>query len=79
MINKISYSVLKAYYNAKAKVEKLKNEEAGMETIEAVILIAIAVVVAALVLNFLTGSDGNGGIVKQLFDKIGGKINNMFK
>ena len=75
---KAMLALQKTYWNAKNKINTLKNEESGMETLEVVILIVIAVILAVLVLNFLTGSDGNGGIVKQLFDEIADKLSNLF-
>ncbi len=77
-MTKAMLAIQKKYWSAKNKLNELKNDESGMETLEVVILIVIAVIVAMLVLNFLTGSDGNGGIVSQLFQGIADRLKALF-
>lgn len=78
MFDKMALAVFGAYYKAKAKLVSLSKEEDGMETIETVILIAIAVIIAGVLLNFLTGEDGKGGIISQIFKKITDAVTKMF-
>ena len=54
MFDKFAISCFSTYYKAKAKFEKLCKAEDGMETLETIILIAIAVIVAGFIINFLT-------------------------
>ena len=81
MFDKFAVSCLTTYYKAKAKFEKLGKSEDGMETIETVILIAIAVIVAGFIINFLTkGKFGNSdkGLVGYIFERVGEAIKDMF-
>ena len=83
MIDKFAVSCMTTYYKAKAKVEKLCKAEDGMETIETVILIAIAVIIAGFVINFLTrgqfGEEGNEqGLIGYIFTLVGNAIRGMF-
>lgn len=75
MLDKMALAVFSAYYKMKAKVMNMKDEEDGMETVEAVILIAVAVIVAGIVVNQLTQKDwGSGeetGLIGYIFWKIG--------
>lgn len=75
---KAMLAIQKTYWNAKNKINTLKNEECGMETLEVVILIVIAVILASLVLNFLTGTDGNPGIIQQIFSNLTAKLGDLF-
>ena len=78
MLDKMAFAVYSSYLKAKAKLMKLGQEEDGMETLETVILIAVAVVVAGVIVNILTkGSDGKG-LIGNIFDTILEKINNLF-
>lgn len=77
MLEKAMFAVYSAYWNAKLKLMKLANEEDGMQTIEAVILIAIAVIVAAFIVNALTGDDNGKGLIDRIFDAIVEKLKDM--
>lgn len=68
------------YLKAKLELMKLEQEEDGLETIETVILIGIAVVIAVILLNLLTGSnhDGKDGLIHTIFDSIEDKIKELF-
>lgn len=88
MFDKFAVSCFTTYYkakaSAKAKIEKLTSGEDGMETLETIIIVAIAVVVAGFIINFLTrgkfgDSDSNQGLVGYMFDKIGAAITDIFK
>ncbi len=68
MLDKMALSLYRAYWSAKLRLMKLGQEEDGMETLETVILIAVAVVIAGAVVGIL---DNNGnGFIKDLFDAI---------
>ncbi|MBR5363260.1 MAG: hypothetical protein IK134_08065 [Oscillospiraceae bacterium] len=81
MIDKFAVSCMTTYYKAKAKFEKLCKGEDGMETLETIILIAIAVIVASFIINFLTKGKFEGsdkGLIGYMFNKIGDSIKTFF-
>ena len=81
MFDKFAITCISTYAKAKAKVEKLCKAEDGMETIETVILIAIAVIVAGFIINFLTRGqfgDSDQGLVGYIFSRVGEAITGMF-
>ena len=81
MIDKFTISCMTTYYKAKAKLDKLSKAEDGMETLETIILIAIAVIVASFIINFLTKGKFDGsdkGLIGYMFDKIGESIKAIF-
>lgn len=69
---------------AKNKFEEIMESEDGMEIIEVVILVAVALLIIGLVVNFLTKdgfemSDGTkGGLVQYIFDKIKTALEGVF-
>jgi len=81
-MDKMALTAFNAYYSAKRKFEQLRDEESGMETIEAVILIAIAIIVAVLIVNFLTKSnpvfEDEGGLLGYIFNGIKEKLDAIF-
>lgn len=87
MFDKFAVSCFTTYYkakaSAKAKIEKLTSGEDGMETLETIIIVAIAVVVAGFIINFLTkgkfgDSNSNQGLIGYMFEKIGKSISEIF-
>ena len=78
MFEKMTLATMTTYYKAKAKLAKLRSDESGMETIETVLLIAVAVVVALVILNALTGGEGQQGIVQRFFTKLEQSITDIF-
>ncbi len=84
MLDRLSVALYCAYSNVKIRLMRLAKEESGMETLEVVILIAVAVIIAGLIINFLTKdgfelSDGTtGGLLQFLFDKIKTSVNDLF-
>lgn len=78
MFEKMTLATMTTYYKAKAKLAKLRSDESGMETIETVLLIAVAVVVALVILNALTGGDSGQGIVQRFFTKLEESITGIF-
>ena len=83
MIDKFAVSCMTTYYKAKAKLTKLSKAEDGMETLETIILIAIAVIVAGFIINFLTRGhfgdpENNQGLIGFMFSQIGDAIQDIF-
>lgn len=75
MIDKAAVTVLAAYYSMKAKVQKLMSDEDGMETVQAVILIVVAVAVALVLLEVLTKNGDSGhGLIGDLVEKVKEKL-----
>ena len=80
-MQKVQNKMIQAYLKARAEMLRLENEEDGLETVETVILVGVAVILAVIVFNVLTGGDtekGEGGLIGDLFDKIQQKINTIF-
>ena len=81
-MDKMALTAFNAYYSAKRKFEQLRDEESGMETIEAVILIAIAIIVAVLLIEFLTKQNSvfgdDEGLVGYIFHKIKDQLDDIF-
>ncbi len=74
MLDKVLNKVCRAFLKARNKFMELANEESGMETVEVVILVAIAVVVAGVILDFL---QGDKGFINTIFTKIETAIGTM--
>ena len=77
-MKKIENALIRAFLRARAEMLRLENEEDGMETVETVILVAVAVVVAGAIIVALTGKNHEGGIIKDLFDTFKTKIEDLF-
>ena len=78
MLDKVMFSLYRAYFNAKVKLMSLANEEDGMQTVEAIVLIVVAIVIAGGIIEVLTkGGDGGHGIIGELFESIKKKILDM--
>ena len=81
MFDKFAVSCLTSFYKAKAKFEKMTSGEDGMETLETIIIIAIAVIVAGFIVNFLTKGKVNGsdqGLIGYMFTKLAKSITDIF-
>lgn len=81
MINKMMLAVFSAYWKVMFKLDELKNKEDGMETIEAVILVAIAVIIALAIITLLTRNNptfGEGGLIGYIFNSVKEKIDELF-
>lgn len=82
MIDKISAFFYMMYLKADLAVKKMKSEEDGMETVQAIVLVAIAVVIAGFIVEILTkGKFGDGeknGLIGYIFKEIGDKIEGLF-
>ena len=76
MLDRISDFFALLCVKAQIEMNKLKNEEDGLETLETVILIGIAVIIAVVLLNLLTGSghDGKDGLISKIFKAIGNQL-----
>lgn len=83
MINRFTVSCISFYYRAKTKLAQQGKGEDGMETLETVILIAVAVIIAGFITNFLTegqfaDSNNDQGLIGYMFYKIGEAIKDIF-
>lgn len=80
MLNRIRLAIIRSYIDAKMKMDRLCKEEDGMETLETVILIVVAVVVAGLLINILTKSFGENqqGFIGYLFSLIQEQVEALF-
>lgn len=74
MLDKVMFSLYRAYFNAKVKLMSLANEEDGMQTVEAIILVVVAIVVAGAIIDVLTKGDDGTGIIGALFRDIKDRI-----
>ena len=61
---------------ARIRFDELMSKEDGMQTLEMVLLIIVGIIVAGLVVELLTGKDGNGGLIRKLFNAIEKKLSN---
>jgi len=59
---------------ARLRFDELMSKEDGMQTLEMVLLIIVGIIVAGLVVELLTGKDGNGGLIRKLFNAIEKKL-----
>ena len=85
MVNDLSLKLYGKYCTAKNKIKSMLEEEHGMETIETVILILVAVIVAGILINFLTkegfkrADDSKPcGLVEYIFSVISDKLSKTF-
>ena len=91
MLDKIGFAGYRAYLKAQKKLNDLKNREDGMETLETIILVAVAIVVAVLIVNFLTrngfhtinmenGEETNEetGVIGYIFSMLKYKLSTIF-
>ena len=83
MLDRIEFAAYSAYLKAQRKFNELKNREDGMETLETIILVAVAIIVAVLIVNFLTrnGFEHDGeecGIIEYIFANVGDKLEDIF-
>lgn len=76
MIQKMENALLRAFLKARLEMMKLEQEEDGMETLEVVILAAVAVIVAGLIINGL-GSGDDDGLIGHIFTSIKTKIDEL--
>ena len=84
MFDKFAVSCLTSFYKAKAKFEKMTSGEDGMETLETIIIVAIAVIVAGFIVNFLTkgtiaDAKSDQGLIGYMFEKLATSITDIFK
>ena len=84
MLTKLCAKAYCGYWNAKNRIRQMMESEDGMETLEAVIMIAVAVILVGFIVNFLTKdgfttSTGDScGLIQYLFDKIKVAIEDAF-
>ena len=79
-MKKLQNAMIQIFLRARAEMLALENQEDGLETVETVILVGVAVILAIIVYKALTGGDqeGNSGLLGSLFDAIEDKINEIF-
>lgn len=79
-MEKMERALVALFVKAQLELMKLEQEEDGMQTVEAVILVAVAVVLAGAVINLLTGDKetGKGGIIDKIFQGLITKMNTIF-
>lgn len=80
MLAKIEFATYMTYWKIKRRFMEMANEEDGMETLEAVILIGIAVLVAVVIYGKLVGegADDKNSVIGNIFGKIDEKIKKLF-
>lgn len=85
MYEKVTFAMYKGYSKAKTKFLKILEEEHGMETLETIILIVVAVIIAGILINFLTkegftnASTGEEcGLIEYIFSIIKDKLDAVF-
>lgn len=74
-MNKLMKMLGRKYISAKIKVEDFMKKEDGMETLETIILVVVAVAVAALIISALQGENG---LIPKLFKMIQDKLETLF-
>lgn len=81
MLSKIEFATYMAYWKIKRRFMEMANEEDGMEALESIILIGVAVIIAAVVLKVLKGDtdDGSGGLIGFINGKIKSELDKIFK
>lgn len=79
-MQKVQNALIQAYLKARMEMLRLENEEDGLETVETVILVAVAVVVAVCIYQALTGGTqtGDDGLIGSIFDNVEDKIEQIF-
>lgn len=73
MLKKLDIAILKA----KWRMDRFLKDEGGMETLETVILIVVAVVIAGTVIAIL-GRGKDDGILGTIFNEIQTRITKLF-
>lgn len=78
-MNKLMYKLNRKYVEAKIKMDDFMKREDGMETLETIILVVVAIVVASFVINILTKNFSDGkGLLDVLFSKIRDQFDQLF-
>ena len=79
MMEKMERALVALFVKAQLELMKLEQEEDGMETVETIILVAVAVVVAGILIDVLTKDGTSGkGLIGDVFAKIQEKITELF-
>ena len=68
----------KTFIAARLRFGELMSKEDGMETLETVIVIILAIVVAGVVITALGDSSDKNTVLGKIFDKINTGIDNIF-
>ena len=75
-MQKIENALIQWYLKARVEMLKLEQEEDGMEMMEAIILIAIAVIIGGVIVNAL--GDENGGLIGTIWEKVEEWLDGIF-
>lgn len=65
--------MMKAYLTVMNKIAAIKDNEDGMETVQAIILVVVGLVIVAALITII-GKDENSGlfkVIKEKFEKLG--------
>lgn len=76
-MDKINTFFLAKYLQLKNKADRFMEEEDGMEVLQAVILVAIALVVAAALLAII-GKNADDGLLGEIHKKIDSEFSGLF-
>ncbi len=74
-MQKVQDALIQSFLKARMEMLQLENEEDGMETVETVVLVAVAVGIAATLLKYASGQDG---FINSIFTSIEGTISSLF-
>lgn len=79
MMEKAFESLYRAYLTAKFRVMRFMQEEEGNEMVNTIILVAIGVIIAAVIVNLVTGDghDGKSGLIHDIFEAIKDKLSEL--
>ncbi|MBD5143036.1 MAG: DUF1345 domain-containing protein [Ruminococcus sp.] len=79
-MKKVQNALMQSFLKARLEMLRLQQEEDGAEMVETVILVGVAAIIGVIVLALLTGDnhDGEGGILGTIFEKVRGKIEDLF-
>jgi len=75
-MQKIENALIGLFVKVQLELMKLEQEEDGMEMLEAIILMVVAVAIAAVIINAL--GDENGGLIGTIWTKISDKLDDLF-
>lgn len=76
MLAKIEFATYMTYWKIRRRLMEMANEEDGMETLETILIVALAIIVLGVILDKLTNKEN--GLIKTIFDKISTEFTNLF-
>lgn len=75
MLAKIEFATYMTYWKIRHRLMKMANEEDGMETLETILIVALAIVILGIILNELKGEQG---LIAKMFKRIETEFNGLF-